>query len=103
MSAAQPTPEPRYTAVCRVCHQTVTEYPPLDIPIIGQPNAKAEKVLMIMGTHIAKKHPEQFGAGISMVKDFQAFLVVSQFVVDDPSMQRRFELIRAGVQALSRK
>ena len=103
--SAQPITSPtgRYQAKCRICHKTVAEFPVLDIPIIGQPDAKAKKVLNILGTHIATKHDEQFAAGMTLVADFQAFLLLSQFTTDDPTITARFETIRAGMQALTRK
>lgn len=97
------TPEGKYRAQCRICGKVVCEFPVLDIPIIGQPDDKAKRVLTILGTHIASKHGEQFQAGLALVGDFQAFLLLSQFETGDPSIQARAETIRAGLQALTRK
>jgi hypothetical protein len=97
------TPNGKYKASCRICGKTVTEFPILNIPIIGEPDAKATQVMTIMGRHIAIHHGEQFGAGLQLSKDFQAFLILSQFECNDPSVQARAEAIRAGMQALTRK
>ena len=93
----------RYQAKCRICGKVVAEFPVLEIPVIGHPNEKAQKVLTILGTHIATRHHEQFVAGGQLVADFQAFLVMSQFETQDPTIGARAETIRAGLQALTRK
>ena len=97
------TPNGKYQAKCRECGKLVVEFPILDIPIIGQPDEKAKKVMSAMATHIGTKHPEKLAAGMALVQDFQAFLILSQFETGDPSITARFETIRAGMQALTRK
>lgn len=93
----------KYRAQCRICGKEIARFPVLDIPIIGQPGEKAKKVMKILGAHIATKHTEQFAAGMAMIQDFQAFLILSQFEVSDPTIRQRFEAIRAGMQMLTRK
>ena len=101
--SAQPLTQPRYQAVCRVCRKTVAEFPILEIPIVGQPNDRARKVLTIMGKHMAAEHNDQFQLGLSLISDFQAWLIMSQFETGDPSVIGRAETVRAGMQVITRK
>jgi len=97
------SPNGRSEAKCQLCGKVIAQFPHLDIPIIGQPDEKTRKVLTILGTHIATKHTDKFAAGMALVQDFQAFLILTQFQVTDPSIAERAEAIRAGMQALTRK
>lgn len=97
------TPNGKYKAKCTQCGQVVAEFPILDIPIIGEPDARAKKVMTILGTHIMTKHGDQFAAGMHLIGDFQAFLIMSMFQTEDPSIQARAETVRAAIQRYTRK
>lgn len=101
--SAQPQSTPTYTAVCRFCRKPVAQFPILDVPVIGQPNDRAKKVLTILGMHIAKEHTDQYGAGLTLIQDFQAWLILSQYETNDPTINARCEVIRAGMHGLTRK
>jgi hypothetical protein len=96
------TPNGKHSATCRACAKFI-EFPMLDVPIIGEPNAKAKAVLTKMGSHILTGHHDQFQAGLQLVQDFQGFLILSMFETTDPTLQTRAETVRAGMQAFTRK
>lgn len=98
-----PTP-PKYTTRCRVpgCNQEFASSP-LDIPIIGQPNARVVKFVTLLMEHVQKKHPQAMQAISASVQEFMGFMVVAMFECGDPKLTAMFEHVRATVQKFSRR
>lgn len=94
--------QPKNFAKCNHCAYKI-EFRPLNIPIIGRASDKAAEVMEKMGKHLYAKHAEVFAQGVELVGDFQSFLIASQFTLTDMSMTARLEVVRAGMQILTRK
>jgi hypothetical protein len=75
----------------------------LDIPLIGNPGKRAEKLLAVLVKHLTHHHLEQFQKGQGLWNEFQAFCVLNAFAFADPSIMPRLELTRASVFASVRK
>jgi hypothetical protein len=93
----------KYVTTCRFCAQPIAETPPLDVPPTGEPGRKVEAIMKIMVKHLQKNHIEEFMQGLAFNQDFPAFLILSAFRFEDPSINARLETIRAGIFALVRK
>lgn len=94
---------PKFLTQCRLCNHPVAETDALEIPIIGQPGRKVEKLMTLLVKHLTKHHGDQLMKGAALIQEFQAFMILSAFAYEDPSMAPRLENIRAAVFALVRK
>ncbi len=100
--SAQPTVG--YVTQCRLCGEPVTKpSPPLDIPLLGEPGARAEKLVGICLQHLMQKHEAEFKEGTALLTQFQVFSILAAFNFGDPSVPPRLELIRAAIFAQVRK
>ena len=98
------TPNLEYITKCRVpgCNKEFVSTP-LDIPIIGQPNARVVKFVTALGEHIQKKHPQLMQNIAGAIQEYTGFLVVSLFEVNDPKLLEMRENIRATISKVSRR
>jgi|SRR5208283_6514 len=98
------TPKLEYITKCRVpgCTKEFVSTP-LDIPIIGQPNARVVKFIMALGEHVEKKHPQMMQNITGAIQEYTGFLVVSLFEVNDPKLLEMRENIRATIAKVSRR
>lgn len=104
---------PRYSNQCRIrvaqnilmpdnpdgmCGYRIDQSTPLDIPIIGEPpSERAQKLVMAMGKHVAKSHPEVWAAITAGEVTYKAFLVGMAFECQDPNAQHYVALLRSQV------
>ena len=93
----------RYLTTCRLCLKRIAETDPLEIPIIGEPGAKAEALVAGLVRHLLSKHRQEFQEGSALAKEIPAFFILAAFDSQDPSLNERLELIRSGLFAAVRK
>ena len=93
----------KYVIKCRLCSKNVAESPALELPIIGHPGEKIEKLMQVLGKHLAKHHSEEFQRGIVIYQDFLRWLVLDPFEYEDASIAPRLENIRAALFQQLRK
>ena len=93
-----------YTTRCRVpgCTKTFVSTA-LDVPIIGQPDAKIVKFVTALMDHMQKKHPQEMTVISQLVQQFLGFIVVSQFEIADPKLLEMREAVRASMARMSRR
>jgi hypothetical protein len=96
-------PALEYVTSCRICGKDVARSVSLDIPIMGQPGQRAEKLLALLVKHLTAAHLPEFQKGMALLQEFQAFCVLNAFAFGDPSIMPRLELTRASVFASVRK
>jgi hypothetical protein len=98
------TPNLEYITKCRVpgCNKEFVSTP-VDIPIIGQPNARTVKFVTALMEHVQKKHPQMMQNIAGAIQDYTGFLVVSLFEVNDPKLLEMREHIRAIIAKVSRR
>jgi hypothetical protein len=96
-------PALEYTTTCRICGKDVARAPSLDIPLVGQPGKRAEKLLAVLLKHLTNHHLQDFQLGQGLQHEFQAFCVLNAFAFADPCVMPRLELTRASVFAAVRK
>lgn len=92
-----------FTTTCKLCHRRVAEAPALEIPIIGNPGHRAEQLTKILVKHLTKHHAEKFQEGAALMAEMPAFLILSAFHFEDPTMPPRLENIRAAIFAIVQK
>lgn len=97
------SPTGKYITTCRLCLKRIAESGPLDIPIIGEPGAKAEALIAILFKHLTKHHPQEFAEGTAVAREVPAFFILAAFDSQDPSLTARLEQTRAGIFAIVRK
>jgi hypothetical protein len=93
----------KYYTTCRLCHKRIAETDPLEIPLIGHPGRKVEKLMPILLRHLTKHHQPEFQRGVELAKEVTPFLILSAFDYEDPSVLPRLESIRAQIFAVVRK
>ncbi|HXU76354.1 MAG TPA: hypothetical protein VN794_07290 [Methylomirabilota bacterium] len=59
--------------------------------------------MKILFKHLGKHHPQEMQEGAMLAKELPAYLILSAFDHEDPSMGPRLEMIRAAIFALVRK
>lgn len=100
---ATPTPALEFTTTCRLCHKDVARAVSLEIPLVGNPGKRAEKLLAILLKHLTSHHLREFQQGQALFQEFQAFCVLTAFDFADPSIMPRLELTRAAIFERVRK
>jgi len=88
--------DPSYKTECMICH-SVQKNPPLDIPIVGEPGQLVREFMSRLLMHIGKKHLTELAQGKALLDQYQAFLILSQFQSEDPSVQALLEGMRADI------
>jgi hypothetical protein len=95
-------PLPTYATECLLCHRK-QQNPPLNIPLVGKPGKHVEEFLKKLLVHVGAKHTKEMELGGQLLQQYQAFLLLSQFESEDPSVQQLLEMIRAQVFMRSRR
>lgn len=67
------------------CGFTVTDHP-MNVEIIGQPDARAQRFIEALMKHTAKKHPEAFQLAQMHGQFFFAYLTLGLFECPDPAL-----------------
>jgi hypothetical protein len=98
------TPTLDYTTRCRVpgCTKTFVSSA-LEVPIIGQPDAKVVKFVTALMDHMQKKHPQEMNVVAQISQQFLGFIVISQFEIEDPKLLEMRESVRALMAKMSRR
>jgi hypothetical protein len=96
-------PALEYTTTCRICGKDVARSVSLDIPLIGNPGKRAEKLLAVLLKHLTNHHPADLKLALALHWEFYAFCILNSFAFADPSVMPRLELTRASVFAAVRK
>ena len=97
------TPTVKYTASCRLCQKAIVQAPPLNIPILGQPDKRMNEYMQLLTKHLGKHHQQEFQEGAALLDETLAFLVLTAYNHEDPTVDPRVEAIRARVFAKVRK
>ena len=93
----------KYTTTCRLCRKEVAKAPALEIPVVGQPNKRMTDLMQVLTKHLGKHHSQEFQQGAALLDETLAFLVLSAYDHEDPSIGPRFEAIRAQLFRRVRK
>jgi hypothetical protein len=93
----------KYTTTCRLCHKEIAKAPALDIPIVGHPNKRMTDLMQVLTKHLGKHHAQEFQQGAALLDETLAFLVLTAYDHEDPSVDPRIEAIRARVFQKVRK
>lgn len=82
----------KYTATCRLtksdgtpCGFSVVDNP-LNVAIIGQPDARIQNYIGALVKHLNKKHPEAFAMLTAQSQFFFAFLALNMYETPDPAL-----------------
>jgi hypothetical protein len=102
--SAQPQTPLKHKTVCRVpgCGQEFLKSP-LDIPIVGQPNRQVVEFVTALAAHVQKKHPDLMNQLAASAQEWMGYLTVALFNIEDPSLLRMREHVRARMQLYTRK
>ena len=100
--STQQQPIVKYKTVCRVpgCGQDFVSSP-LDIPIIGQPNARVVHFVTKLMEHVQQKHPAIMQQISGALQEYTGFLVLTMFQWQDPQLQKMHESVRASIHKVS--
>lgn len=89
-----------YTTRCKMlnkdgqpCGFPIVDHP-LNVEIVGQPDAKVQKFIGALMSHLQKRHPEAFQVGTLQAQLFFGYLALSAFDSPDPklnAMKQNFE------------
>jgi hypothetical protein len=97
------SPTGKYTITCRLCRKEVAKAPALDIPVVGQPNKRMTDLMQVLTKHLGKHHAQEFVQGAALLDETLAFLVLTAYDHEDPSVPARIEAIRAQLFQRVRK
>jgi|SRR5208282_2603862 len=61
---------------------------PLNVAIVGQPDARVQRFMEELMKHSAKKHPEAFQLAQMLMQFFFGFLIMDQFESPDPALKQ---------------
>ena len=93
----------KYVTTCRLCRKEVAKAPALDLPVVGQPGKRMNDLMQVLTKHLGKHHAHEFKEGAALLDDTLAFLVLTAYDHEDPSVDPRIEAIRARVFQKVRK
>jgi hypothetical protein len=88
---------------CKLCPRRVAEAPPLEIPLSGPLPKSAQRIEEILKKHLMTDHRKEVEQAAAIASGFLPFLIWNAFDHQDPSVDRRIELIRAPIFAMVRK
>jgi hypothetical protein len=93
----------KYVTTCRLCRKEIAKAPALDLPVVGQPGKRMNDLMQVLTKHLGKHHAQEFKEGAALLDETLAFLVLTAYDHEDPSIGPRFEAIRARLFAKVRK
>jgi len=75
----------KYTTTCRLCGHQIIDHP-LNVQIVGQPDARAQNLLAALMKHLEKKHKDAWMQIQGLWRFFLGFLCLGQFETADPAI-----------------
>lgn len=75
----------KYITKCRLCGFQILDHP-LNVTIIGTPDARVQTFVAALMKHLEKKHPAEWLQIQGLWQFFLGFLCVGQFETEDPSL-----------------
>jgi hypothetical protein len=75
----------KYTTTCRLCGHQILDHP-LNVQIVGQPDARAQNLLSALMKHLEKKHKDAWVQIQGLWQFFLGFLCLGQFETADPAI-----------------
>ncbi len=82
-----------YITKCRMqkgdgtpCNFTLTDSP-LNVAIVGQPDARIQRFIQELMKHAQKKHPEGFQLASMLMQFYFGWLIMGQYECPDPAIQ----------------
>src|ERR1017187_854214 len=75
----------KYTTTCRLCGHQILDHP-LNVQIVGQPDARAQNLLSALMKHLEKKHKDAWVQIQGLWQFFLGFLCLGQFETMDPAI-----------------
>jgi hypothetical protein len=93
----------KYVTTCRLCRKEIAKAPSLDLPVLGQPGKRMNDLMQVLTKHLGKHHAQEFKEGAALLDETLAFLVLTAYDHEDPSVDTRIEAIRVRVFQKVRK
>lgn len=75
----------KYTTTCRLCGHQIIDHP-LNLPIVGQPDARIQRFIAELMKHLEKKHQDAWLQIQGVWQFFLGFLSIGQFETKDPAI-----------------
>ena len=79
------------------CAFNITDSP-LNVDIVGQPDAKVQRFIAELMKHSQKKHPESFQLAQMLMSFFFAWLIMGQFETQDPALLATLDKFRGQLR-----
>jgi hypothetical protein len=87
---------PMYSVHCKFCGKQIIDHPGLDL-MVNDSSSLAQDILAKEIRHMQKHHDPEYKQGAAFMDGVMSFVVMSAFEHQDPSVNPRLELIRAGL------
>jgi hypothetical protein len=87
---------PLYAVTCKFCLKKIIDHPALDL-LVNDSSDLAREIMAKEIRHMQKHHPDEYNQGSAFLDGVMSFVVMSAFEHQDPSVNPRLELIRAGL------
>jgi hypothetical protein len=91
----------KYTTTCRHCGHQILDHP-LNVQIVGKPDAHIQSFLAALMKHIEKKHPDAWMQVQGLWQFFLGFLVLGQFETADPAIVQTIQAFGAQLRNMVR-
>jgi hypothetical protein len=97
----------KYTTTCRIklnglpCGHQIIDHP-LNVQIVGQPDARVQDFIGALIKHVEKRHPEAWMQIQSMWQFFLGFLILGQFETQDPAIVSTIHEFGAQLRKMTR-
>lgn len=97
----------KYTTKCKIpidakgtpCGFPIIDHP-LNVAIVGQPDARIQNFIGALMKHVQKKHPEVFQLAQATGQHFFGYLVMSAFDSPDPALQQSRQLFENAMRRM---
>jgi hypothetical protein len=92
----------KYSTTCRIpgCGHAVLDHP-LNVQIIGQPDARIQNFIAALMKHLAKKHPQELAQIQGISQFFMGWLAIGQYETQDPALLQTIQGFGAQLRKMA--